>query len=738
MDQGFLTRLAAAVVRHARLIVVLAALGVVVAGGFGAGAVSRLSQGGFDSSSEPAERAATVLDQQFHTAAPNLVIDVTATDGDINSAASRAAGVTLTQRLARIPDVSNVASYWSTGRPNELRSSDGRHALVVARINGDQNAVVRNEPAVVRDIGSPPAGLRMQVGGFADAFHEVNARIQRDLVRVELLTVPITAVLLLLIFGSVVAAMLPLMVAGIAVTGSLLAFRILTTFTAVSVFTINMTTVLGLGLAIDYGLFIVSRYREELAAGLDPHAAVVRTVGTAGRTVAGSALTVAAALAALLVFPLMFLRSFAYAGIAVAALAGFAALVVLPAVLALIGTRIDAFPVRRRAITSSDEGIWRRTALTVMRRPWPFLLAGVAVLCFLGSPVIHLRLGYADYRVLPPSNAERVVNDDISQTFGSGVTNVITVVAPTASVAGSVGRASLTSYAERLSQLRGVGEVDTSTGAYVHGQQRPTPTAYLAQFRGGSGAWLSVVPSIPPLAEAGKQLVRDVRAVPAPFPVLVGGLPAQLLDSTAIIYHRLPIALGLILLVMLAVLLVLFRSIVLPLKALVLNILSLAATFGAMVWIFQEGHFARTLDFTATGNLIATMPVLMFCVAFGLSMDYEVFLVTRIREEHERGVPTRDAIAIGLQRSGRIVTAAALLMSVVFIGLVASGISFIKMFGLGLSLAVLSDAFIVRSLIVPAFMSLAGEANWWLPSRRGRAGTGQAPRSPALLQQSGP
>jgi RND superfamily putative drug exporter len=495
----------------------------------------------------------------------------------------------------------------------------------------------------------------------------------------------------------------------------------LTTFTAVSVFTINMTTVLGLGLAIDYGLFMVSRYREELAGGHDPHAAVVRTVATAGRTVAGSALTVAAALAALLVFPLMFLRSFAYAGIVIAVLAGFAALVVLPAALALLGTRIDALPVRRRAIASTDQGFWRRSAVIVMRRPWPFLLAGVAILAFLGSPVTHLRLGYSDYRVLPPSNAERVVNDNIAATFGAGVTNVITVVAPSASVSGPAGRATLTSYAEKLSQLPGAGEVATATGVFVGGERKPTPAAYVAQFNGRTGAWLSIVPSIPPLAEAGKQLVRDVRAVPAPYPVLVGGLPAQLLDSTTIINHRLPVALGLILVVMLAVLMVLFRSVVLPLKALVLNILSLAATFGAMVWVFQDGHFASTLDFTPTGNLLASMPVLMFCVAFGLSMDYEVFLVTRIREERDRGSSTNDAIAIGLQRSGRIVTAAALLMSVVFIGLLWSGISFIKMFGLGLSLAVISDAFIVRGFIVPAFMSLAGEANWWLPSRRGSA-----------------
>jgi RND superfamily putative drug exporter len=441
-------------------------------------------------------------------------------------------------------------------------------------------------------------------------------------------------------------------------------------------------------------------------------------VATAGRTVAGSAITVAAALAVLFVFPLMFLRSFAYAGIAVALLSGLAALVVLPALLSLLGRRVDALPVRRRSMRISDDGRWRRTATVVMRRPWPFLLAGIALLVILGSPAAGLRLGYSDYRVLNPSDQVRMVNDEVARSFGTGVGNELIVVAPTADISGSSGRAALTAYAEKLSRLTGVAEVDSQVGAFVHGTARATPAAYLARYGGPStGTWLSVVPGgIEPLGEAGKTLVHQVRGSPSPWPVLVGGLPAQLVDSTHIIAAHLPLAVALIFAVMLVVLVWLFRSILIPVKALILNVLSLAATFGAMVWIFQEGHFAGTLGATATGNLTAAMPVLMFCVAFGLSMDYEVFLVTRIREEWLHGASTRDAIATGLQRSGRIVTAAALLMSVVFIGLVSSHISFIKLFGVGLTLAVLSDAFIVRILIVPAFMRLAGEANWWFPT----------------------
>jgi RND superfamily putative drug exporter len=380
-----------------------------------------------------------------------------------------------------------------------------------------------------------------------------------------------------------------------------------------------------------------------------------------------------------------------------------------------------------------------------MRRPVVVIVLVVGVLAVLASPFLGLKLGYLDYRVLPPSNQVRQTTDLLTNEFGGGQGGAIAVVAPGV---GSSRQAEVASYGKRLSLLAGVGRVDTESGVFVHGVQVPIAAGYLSQFRSDHGTWLSVVPSVDPLSPAGEHLVTEIRAGPKPFPVLVGGLPAQFVDSNAVIASRLPLALGLIAAISFLLLLFLFRSLLIPIKALILNVLSLSATFGAMVWIFQQGHLSGFLDFTATGSLTATMPILMFCVAFGLSMDYEVFLMSRIKERHDQGSDTRNAVATGLQQTGRIVTAASLLMSVVFLALVTSGISFMKLFGVGLTLAVLMDAFVIRGLLVPAFMRLAGRANWWAPRflrSRGpavpgsgtgdrRSSPGRAPRpEPALM-----
>jgi RND superfamily putative drug exporter len=503
-----------------------------------------------------------------------------------------------------------------------------------------------------------------------------------------------------------------LTIGGVAVVGTLFVLRLLTGFTPVSVFAVNLTTALGLGLAIDYSLFVVSRFREELAAGRGVEPALEATLASAGRTVAASALTVAAALSVLLVFPLMFLQSFAYAGVAVSLLAGLAALVVLPAILGLLGHRVNALVVWRRSVHPPAVGFWSRTAALVMRRPVVVIVVVVGALAVLGSPFLGLKLGYLDYRVLPPSNHVRQTIEVLTKEFGSTQGDALAVVAPGV---GPGQQDTVAQYGKQLSLVSGVARVDTESGVFVRGVGVPIAAGYLSQFRSDHGTWLSVVPSVDPLSPAGERLVTQIRDGPKPFPVLVGGLPAQFVDSNAAIASRLPLALGLIAAVSFLLLLLLFRSLLIPVKALLLNVLSLSATFGAMVWIFQQGHLSGLLDFTATGNLTATMPILMFCVAFGLSMDYEVFLISRIKERHDQGYGTRDAVATGLQQTGRIVTAAALLMSVVLLALVTSGISFMKLFGVGLTLAVLMDAFVIRGLLVPAFMRLAGRANWWAP-----------------------
>jgi RND superfamily putative drug exporter len=608
--------------------------------------------------------------------------------------------------------MTNVMSYWNLDSVPILRSADRTSALIVGRIRGNQDQVVNREAAIARAVSHPGGPITVSVGGFGAAFHEVNTVVEHDLLRAEAVAVPLTFLLLLFVFGGLVAAAMPLTIGAVAVVGTLLALRIVDGLTPVSVFAVNLTTVMGLGLAIDYSLFIVSRFREELSAGRDVSEALEETLAHAGRTAAGSALTVAAAISALLVFPLMFLRSFAYAGIAVSALAGLASLVVLPAVLALLGHRINSFTVWHRSVQPPAIGFWSRTAKLVMRRP-VFVILGVTVgLLVLATPFLHLRMGYLDDRVLSPSDSVRQVNDTLRAEFGQGQSDAIQVVAANDQHTTAAQRAA---YAAHLSDLPGVQRVDAASGVYVHGIDLPAPASYTSQFTAPHGTWYSVVPLGNALSTSGTNLVHAIRDGPAPFAVLVGGLPAGFVDSTGVITHDLPLALVLIAVASFLVLLFLFRSVFVPLKALVLNVLSLGATFGAMVWIFQEGHLSGLLNFTPTGTLVDTMPILMFCVAFGLSMDYEVFLVSRIKELADQGASNEDAVAGGLQRSGRIITAAALLMSVVFFGLVTSGIAFMKLFAVGLTLAVLMDAFVIRGMLVPAVMKLAGSANWWAP-----------------------
>jgi RND superfamily putative drug exporter len=448
--------------------------------------------------------------------------------------------------------------------------------------------------------------------------------------------------------------------------------------------------------------------------GFEPDEAVVRTVERAGRTVAFSALTVAVSLSALLVFPLYFLRSFAYAGVAVVLVAAIASIFSLPALLAVVGRRVDGGRlVRRREKVREGAGFWHRMASTVMRHPVPIATAVIAVLVFLGLPFLRVHFSLPDERVLPTSAPSRVVSEELRRDFGSSEQNAFPVVLPERVSDAAVGR-----YAGALSKLNGVERVDAVTGSYIRGTRvlPPGPATRRFATNPAAGTWLSVVPAGEPLSSAGEQLAHAVRAVPAPAARLVGGDAAQLDDTKAAIGAKLPLAAGIIAISTFVLLFLMFGSVVVPLKALVLNTLSLTATFGAMVWIFQEGHGAGLLNFTPTGSLDTTTPILMFCIAFGLSMDYEVFLLSRIKEEHDRTGDNIHSVATGLEHTGSIVTAAAMLLAVTFLAFATSGVSFIKLFGIGLTVAVIVDATIVRATLVPAFMRLAGEANWWAPA----------------------
>jgi putative drug exporter of the RND superfamily len=696
------------------LVLVGTAVFFVAAAVLGGGVASRLSSGGFDDPASESSRATDTIKRDFGKQQPDLVLLVTAKRGTVDDAEVGAAAEALAGRLAAEKSVARSVSYWGAGNPPPLRSKDGRQALVLASLHGDEDQVLDSardlSPRYTRD----DAAITVRVGGFSEIFRQVNQQVEEDLLRAELIAFPITLLLMVLVFGSVVAAGLPLVVGALAIVGTFLVLLIISSLTEVSIFALNLATGMGLGLAIDYSLFIVSRYREELHNGLAPHDAVVRTVQTAGKTVTFAAVTVAVALAALLVFPLAFLRSFAYAGIGVAMLAGVVAVISLPALLAVLGPRVNSLRLLRRDPKPVGEGVWHRIATIVMRRPVPIAVAVTALLLLLGLPFLRIQFGLPDDRVLPTSASSRQVQDDIRSRFASNEALTLQVVA-TGIGDPAVHTDEINRYAGALSLTSGAARVDALTGSYIKGQQVAGPGPITARFVARDATWLSVVPAVEPYSDAGERLAKSVRNTPAPFRVLVGGNSAELVDSKASLFSRLPLAAGLIALATFVLLFLMFGSILVPIKALILNVLSLSATFGALVWIFQDGHLSGVLDFTPTGTLPATVPLLLFCLAFGLSMDYEVFLLSRIKEEHDRTGDNTRSVAVGLERTGRIVTAAAVLISVVFIAFATSGVSFIKIFGLGLTIAVLMDAFVIRATLVPAFMRIAGEANWWAP-----------------------
>ena len=708
-----LVRAASLVVRRRVAILVLALIGLVLAGALGGGVASRLSSGGFEDAGAESTKAEKAL--EAFGGQSNFLLLVTAKNGSVDDAAVAKAGTDLTNRLGAEPDVSFAGSYWTLGKPQPLRSTKGDSALVLARISGTQDEVNKAAKELIPRYTTSDAAVDVRPGGISAVYKDVNDVIEEDTKAADKLAIPVTLIALILVFGSVVAAFLPLAVGVLAIVGTFLVLRVVAAFTEVSIYSLSLTTAMGLGLAIDYSLFIVNRYREEVRNGLSSDDAVRRSVLTAGRTVTFSALTVAASLGALLVFPLAFLRSFAYAGIAVVALAAVGAVVVLPALLAVLGPRVDKLVLWRHKVTPVGEGMWHRIAMAVMRRPWQIAVGSIVILAILGAPFLGIRLGLPDDRVLPKDAPSREVSEVLRRDYASREAQAASVVAR--GIRTNDRRGDIDSYATTLSSLPGVARVDALTGSYAAGRLVFPATPISQRFYAADATYLSVIPAVEPVSEEGERLVAAIRSTPSPLgEVMVGGQSAVLVDSKKSIGDRVPLA-GLIIALATAIVLFLsFGSVLVPLKAVVLNLLSLSATFGAMVWIFQDGNLSGALDFTATGSLTASMPILMFCIAFGLSMDYEVFLLSRIKEEHDAGRGNAEAVAIGLERTGRIVTAAAVLIAVVFAAFaITSRISFMKMFGIGLTMAVVMDATLIRAALVPAFMKLAGEANWWAP-----------------------
>jgi trehalose monomycolate/heme transporter len=700
--------------RRRRWVVVAAVAFLAFAGVWGTQVFGSLEGGGFEAPDAESTKAAELAAAELGREGSDVVVLYSSDDLTVDDPAFRDA---VTGTIAALPDDAVVRAVTYYGTQDDRFVSSDQHATYAVLELGDlgegRRAVLEQiEP----ELEAP--GLTTQVGGPLVIDRDINDQVSGDIARAETISMPILLVLLVVIFGSVAAASLPLAIGVTAILGAFTALRAITYATDVSIFAVNLVTIMGLGLAIDYGLFMVSRFREEIRRGggrgaVDVETALARTMATAGRTVAVSGVTVAVSLAGLLIFPQVFLRSMGFGGIAAVVIAMIAALTLLPALLGMLGPRVDALSVRplfRRLFrrppraTTSDEGAWFRIAHAVMRRPVAITVATVAVLLVLALPFLRAQFGGIDERVLPAGTESRVVTETIDADFPSSVatpiTAVVTLPDPVDSPAG--GQA-LQDYVERVAAVDGV------QGAQVTG------TA-------GETARVAVAYDGDPIGEEAKDLVAAVRDVPAPDggTVLVGGQTATLVDLLDSLGDLLPWMALMVVGTTFVLLFLAFGSVVLPVKALVMNVLSLGASFGALVWIFQDGHLSGFLNFTPTGTVEATQPILVLAIVFGLSMDYEVFLMSRIREQYDLTDDNTTAVATGLQRTGGIITSAALLLIVVIGAFSLSGITFIKMIGIAMLIAVVIDATVVRTLLVPATMRLLGRANWWAPGPLGR------------------
>jgi RND superfamily putative drug exporter len=691
-----LQRIALHAIASPRRFLVIATLVTIAAGLFGVPVAKTLCACGFEDPTSESATATKLMTDKFGQGDAQLLIVVSSPDG-YQSGRARAVGTDIVDQLKRSPHVAAVSSVWTVPpqAAAELVSKDGHSGLIVAGITGGKQKSQDYAKALSDALVHDRDGVTVRAGGSAMVNAQITEQSQRDLFRMESLAIPLSFLVLVWVFGGLLAAAVPVAVGAMAVVGALAVLRGVTFFTDVSIFALNLSAAMGLALAIDYTLLMISRYRDELADGAGRDQALIRTMETAGRTVLFSATIVALSMAMMLVFPMHFLKSFAYAGVATVAFAALAALFVTPAAIVLCGDRLDALNIRRMFTQHSIEQqlLYRSTKL-VMRRAAPVGVAVVMLLLLLGAPFLDVKWGFPDDRVLPQTASAHQVGDQLRDEFADNSATAVTIVIPNTA---GLSTGDLDRYAAELSRVPDVSTVSPPTEA-------------------SGSAYLTVYSTAPLFSDRSQDQLDRLHALQTPGdrPVLLTGTAQVNSDSVHAITSRLPVVLGLIAAVMFTLLFLLTGSVVMPVKAPVLNLLSLTAAFGAMVWIFQEGHLGG-LGTTATGTLVANIPVLLFCIAFGLSMDYEVFLVSRIREYWLAGGDSDEAVALGIARTGRVVTAAAVVMSISFAALIAAEVSFMRMFGLGLTLAVLADATLVRMVLMPAFMHVMGDSNWWAP-----------------------
>ena len=684
--------LAGLVQRHRLAVVLTAVVLFGAAGAIGSSVAERLDPYGAD---DP-DTESVIADQKLREAGfRDAGVIVLIEDAPVATQAGRERVTEVTEELVADPDVARVTGFLGTGSREFLsRDGDSTYLAVSLAATGDKDQQeaadrIREEFSGQDDVG---------VGGYALAQEQVNQQVEEDLRRAEMLAFPLLFLLSFIFFRSLVASALPLLVGMLAILGTFFLLRVASELGSISIFALNLTTGLGLGLAIDYSLFMVSRYREEIARSGPGMEAMRRTMATAGRTVFFSSLTVAAALASLLVFPQRFLYSMGLGGSMVAILAALISLTVLPAVLALLGERVNSlapkFLQRRQQAETApvESGFWYRLSRLVMRRPAPIAIASAAFLIALGLPFLRIEFTSPDSQILPQERSARQVDDVLRAEFPPNRDTPIRVLAEDASAA------DVRQLSARLSKTEGVVAVN--------------PPQRLA----GGDTVIEAISAEPFIANGSRETVRDLRALSIPGgDVLVTGATANFLDFQASLKEHLPLAVAIIVIATLIVLFLMTGSVVLPVKQLVMNVLNLSAVFGILVLIFQDGRLEGLLDYNSQDAIEQTMPILLFAVAFGLSTDYGVFLLSRIKEARDGGAGDTDAVAIGLERTGRIVTAAALLFAIAIGAFATSEIIFIKQNGIGTALAVLIDATIIRALLVPSLMAMLGRWNWWAP-----------------------
>ena len=682
------------VVRRRKAMVVLFIVSILTAGTVGSMVFSRLDSGGYSNPKSDSYQVYNYLNKNLKIADPNVVVVVDSDNLSITDPTVVAKARVLEAEMAKAPGVTKVVSYWNAGGEKTLAASDGKAAYILVYSEDEAFTPGSQEMGKYfqKNFDGKRDGLTIYSGGVGVVGNAINTKIADDLKIAEAISIPLTFILLVFVFGAMAASAMPLIVGVSAILGAFFLLYLISLVTSVSIYALNLTTGMGLGLGIDYALLIVNRFREELHRGKNVEDSIVDTMASAGKTVFYSGLTVLVTLSSLTFFPLPFLKSFGYAGISVVAIAVAGALFGLPPILAMLGKKVDKGVIRKSAITHKDDGRWAQTARLVMKRPVAVVLLSLIVLGIMAAPIKNIAFSQGDARILPASNPAAIATAIQESRFSSNIATIDILIMD------GVGKEEqISSYIQNVKKVSGI--VDVATPRNI-----------------GNDIQIVAYESMLPRSPEAQKLIHELRDVPAPAGTLIGGVAADYTDTQDGISQTLPLALGWIAISVLILLFVFTGSIILPIKAVLLNVMSLAATMGVMTWIFVDGNLQWLVgSFTVTGTLDTSIVILIFVVVFGLSMDYELFLLSRIREEHLLGRSNVESVATGLQRSARIITAAAVLLAVVFAAFVTSGVTSIKMMGFGVAFAVLLDATLVRALLVPALMRLLGERNWWAP-----------------------